>query len=142
LRPSTCRCRQRARGARLVCLLYSNSLTGGQHLRGQTPVFPNTLSSVFCASPAKTVAQLYVPFVARFSACSLVCLFVYLNELWRRIFVRFTGRIGADSKVYGSYHCTVLLAVCIIKCTVPHQEYWWGVHLPYLSLEPVRGINH
>jgi len=26
-----------------------------------------------------------------------------------------------------------------ILSTVPHEECWWGAHLPYLSLEPVGG---
>jgi len=26
-----------------------------------------------------------------------------------------------------------------VKSTIPHEECWWGAHLPYLGLEPVGG---
>jgi len=30
--------------------------------------------------------------------------------------------------------------VCLtVKTTIPHEECWWGAHLPYLGLEPVGG---
>ena len=26
-----------------------------------------------------------------------------------------------------------------VKSTIPHEESWWGAHLPYLGREPVCG---
>ena len=26
-----------------------------------------------------------------------------------------------------------------VKSTIPHEECWWGAHLPYLGLEPIGG---
>jgi len=26
-----------------------------------------------------------------------------------------------------------------VKSTIPHEECWWGAHLPYLGSEPVGG---
>ena len=28
-----------------------------------------------------------------------------------------------------------------VKSTVPHEECWWGAHLPYLGLEPAGGYK-
>jgi len=85
-------------------------------------------------SRKRAVKRLRVCVCVRVRVCVCVC-----NILQQVSTITITPEVAATHQTAADVRAPITLMQIKVKSIIPHEECWWGAHLPYFGPEPIGG---